>query len=1306
MNIAVEKSLKRCLKRKITFTLGMMVAFLITGNLGYAEEFNLQDLFNNVEGNILELSPENSYVTDKGTLTTIKNDLTINGNGVILKNRDDGSPNTNIVAAGHKLVINDLKNIRLLKGTDGEEVENVNIEFNNSSAKVINGSYNGDVTNDIKITVKNSTLFDNGYILASEKGNLGGDVGGNVYIDVLDSTIERMIVAGAYGGADISGNTNVYVKGTTEKGTVVEGEGIYGGGWTYDGAESVGEVKGTANVTIDGNVKSYIVAGGGFNSGTYNDKGTHTNKTNVVINGDEKSDITYVLGGGYTNWFAPNTVNESKVILNSGNIREAAIGGRYVNGETEDENKKFINRVEKGEITLSGADVTNIYGGGVSEAYSPQPSDGIIYYDRVYAKTEVGNSKITITDGNVENIYGGGKSLLESGDGEIGGTPDVNSSVENTEILISGGTIKNNVFAGGYADASGVEGVKSQVGTSNIEISGGVIEGSIYAGGHSENNGVAQVTGDSTIIVSGGEIKGSIYGTGLGENSEVLGNSILNIDGYKNSLETISGFDTITISQATDMKVNNIILGKDEILTNAGKITLGVDTDNSTLLTINGGTAINNGTIVVKSTQDVASNTAGKFESIGSIQISDKTAEELKDFNVSDLFTGEYTFTGMLKDKDGNGVLTSDDEVIENKVVITDLVNEVGNNNNGEANIGEGVSIVAGEKALDVASLNIYGDVTIKNNIDKGVEIENTPINISGDKKIVIGEKNVKADLTITSGVVNGNEGQVAIDFGDTDSVLNLNNTTVIGNIGGDITNGTIKTQETVVINGDVTAKDLNVQEGTTYLDGNMAIVTINIGTIEDQVTTFKAAMVNTEKSLELSSDSKFTQSGTINIGSDGDLILNIGADKSNAFSNTSLTSDSVVVKGDNNGATTDLVLTTDNLSGDSVTIGFGNNVTVGGNGSSVTAGTDSDIYVVADTDKELSGNKNEITLKYNTNLFKDNSILNNMNNAASYVSGYFSSDVATREKQLDTLYANNIYSETARAAYDMMKLNEESVLSLNADAKVGEWVVAGKVLYNKTEYDRTGTIGKYTSEIETSGLMAGLEYGVNESTSVGVAISGAYQDIDTNNGEADGKLFYLGVYGKKEIGKLKLTAGLGYQYGDYDADNKVASIASSESYDVNAYSAYLEGRYGIDLGDNVTFEPKLKLGYTFVDQDNVSDDYFRLSDSELSTFDAEIGADLVKTVALKSGRLDVRFGASYVRAFGDTDDKFTGSFAGSTGNFEVLGAELSEDTAKFDLGVEVSKDSGIFYNLGGTLRVGSDNTRDYGVKLGAGYKF
>lgn len=68
--------------------------------------------------------------------------------------------------------------------------------------------------------------------------------------------------------------------------------------------------------------------------------------------------------------------------------------------------------------------------------------------------------------------------------------------------------------------------------------------------------------------------------------------------------------------------------------------------------------------------------------------------------------------------------------------------------------------------------------------------------------------------------------------------------------------------------------------------------------------------------------------------------------------------------------------------------------------------------------------------------------------------------------------------------------------------------------------------------------------------------------------------------------------------------------------------------------------------------------------------------------------------------------DKFTGSFAGSTGSFDVLGAELSEDTAKFDLGVEVSKDNGVFYNLGGTLRVGSDNTRDYGVKLGAGYKF
>ena len=187
-------------------------------------------------------------------------------------------------------------------------------------------------------------------------------------------------------------------------------------------------------------------------------------------------------------------------------------------------------------------------------------------------------------------------------------------------------------------------------------------------------------------------------------------------------------------------------------------------------------------------------------------------------------------------------------------------------------------------------------------------------------------------------------------------------------------------------------------------------------------------------------------------------------------------------------------------------------------------------------------------------------------------------------------------------------------------------------------------------------------------------------------------------------LGNNKLTAGLGYQLDKFDADNEI--LGGRDEYDSNAFSAYVQAKHMFNLEDGLSFEPKAKLGYTYVDQDSVKDDYFGVKDAELSTVDAEVGFDLVKTVQLQKSKLDVTFGASYVRAMGDTDNKFTGSFVGDNGTFDVLGAELAENTIKANLTAEVTRENGFFYNAGVTYRFGSDNTEDYGANVGVGYSF
>ena len=285
--------------------------------------------------------------------------------------------------------------------------------------------------------------------------------------------------------------------------------------------------------------------------------------------------------------------------------------------------------------------------------------------------------------------------------------------------------------------------------------------------------------------------------------------------------------------------------------------------------------------------------------------------------------------------------------------------------------------------------------------------------------------------------------------------------------------------------------------------------------------------------------------------------------------------------------------------------------------------------------------------------------------------------------------------------------MNEEAVLSLARKSEVGKWTAEGKALYSKDEYDRNGTVGDYSSEIESTGLMAAFGYGLNETTTAGVAFSGVKQDVDTDGGSADADLFYLGLYGNKVVGNYDFTAGLGYQFGEYEADNNILGT-TGDKYDSKALSGYVQGRYTADLGDGLSLQPRARLGYTYVEQDDTRDSYFGVSDAEISTFDAEFGLDTVKSIQLEKSKVDVKFGVSYVRTMGDTDDEFTGRFYGATASegFDVLGAELAENVVKFNLGAEVTNENGFFYNGGLTYEFGSDDTEAYGVTAGVGYKF
>ena len=919
------------------------------------------------------------------------------------------------------------------------------------------------------------------------------------------------------------------------------------------------------------------------------------------------------------------------------------------------------------------------------------------------------NSPITLVENNGTIKITEEKNLKDSGSTAIFLQEEKNSGNEHIKKLVNNGIIS--VTHTGNKSIMGVQ----LLGNAKIvnNASGKIyVDSTVNSGLYAPKGVYARITGlytdvDNYVVENKGIIEVEVVTKNISEKTDIA--SAIRIENKGSRIIKSLNEGVLKVTADKNTKVNVVYLATEKVnFENTGTITLeGGNNDSVAISAIADSEVKNSGVIEITSNGKVVRGNksfAGKVTNTGIIKITDKIVKDLENIDANSLFinisSDKLTNTGMLVDKNGIAVGREGDLVID-KEVSSSVINELGKNE-GKVILTDNAEIKAGTETINVGALELRGDVKVTG--DNPVKIEDTTINLDKNGKLSIEDKST---LSIKGNNINKSEKGTAIALGD-GSTLSLDGVTVINGAIGDAENkGTVEAKNTT-INGNIASANFNVIGGTkeevntTTINGEIAVGAITVGGTFKSKSNIAGDKVVTDK-LVLSSDSKFTNTtgSTLTINKNGQVFLGIDKDGKNAFKNT--TEASVTVKGDGETGTTDLVLETGNLSGDNIKVEFGNNITF----TTTTVGTDSKIYVVDKNKAELNGTNKDVIVSYNTKLYEDNTVLNNVNNAAKVISNLFSNDVAEREVQLDKIYSSNIYSETVKAAYDTVKMNEEAVLSLARKSEVGKWTAEGKALYSKDEYDRNGTVGDYSSEIESTGLMAAFGYGLNETTTAGVAFSGVKQDVDTDGGSADADLFYLGLYGNKVYGNYDFTAGLGYQFGEYEADNNILGT-TGDKYDSKALSGYVQGRYTADLGDGLSLQPRVRLGYTYLEQDDARDSYFGVSDAEISTFDAEFGLDTVKSIQLEKSKVDVKFGVSYVRTMGDTDDEFTGRFYGTTASekFNVLGAELAENVVKFNLGAEVTNENGFFYNGGLTYEFGSNDTDAYGVTVGVGYRF
>ena len=402
-----------------------------------------------------------------------------------------------------------------------------------------------------------ATITVNGGTIGTE--NQGGETYGNIYGAGKGNTTN--VRSGL-----IQGNTNINI------GKVVDTEGavvctptilhnIYGGGahgsvgtFTYDASDNITNriSGGTATITINGGTIGYDGHNNGmiFGSsrgdidapGTIYDKVAWVYDTHVIIG--MENDATSgprIWGSVYGSGENGHTYHDAEVTIKSGTIG--------------DPTTYFENR-------------GNVYGGGCgTDKYYSNPSgvenphDGNGNKYNHIAGIVQGNARVTINGGSVaNNVYGAGSMGKVGGDtfvtintdGSVGvdGTHDDGnvygaargelnldtdydySSVTNTTVTISKGTVKGNVFGGGKAGI-----VKGSVA---VNVTGGHVINDVYGGGalaHTNmGNWVNSTLGtayNTTLNLTGGVI-GNVYGGGLGDadhEANVYGNVLVTVNG-------------------------------------------------------------------------------------------------------------------------------------------------------------------------------------------------------------------------------------------------------------------------------------------------------------------------------------------------------------------------------------------------------------------------------------------------------------------------------------------------------------------------------------------------------------------------------------------------------------------------------------------------------------------------------------------------------------------------------------------------------------------------------------------------------
>ena len=1261
-------------------------------------------IINSLKTGILIETKENTQAKLGLTSTTVNGNIVINNGTLVLNDKNNkingtiqGDGNSDTIGLGYAITDTDLTS---LKGILNSTIENLQLSNDTNIVNVkelgFNGKYIGGSGADTFIVDGANYTIDGGAgtdTLKLTKGYTGAvsDFSGVTNIETLQlgNGSNELNIENTNGFTTIKG-------GATESNKFITTKSIAEGALTL--------ISGANSTLYLNNINNAIDFKGKLEGTDWNIQINNLSTDKLItlsnLNGVAKtlSVDTAVAGETETN----NLVN----LLNSSGITYAAL----VNGGSQNDNLLFKNTTLNSKSTFSINQYDSVtMQGKVSGQYAFRPLGTFTPTVKVDSTTKFGkNTKVTSVD--YEGKESGVNFQVTRGALNLGSLKYENGKLvyEGANPFVDGYkyTINGNVQLGfeGLTDLKPDQELTLDKRNDNIKVNGSITIPSFlkYQGGafvvkswnemnpYGNSNNFLETTYNNML-------------SNYGKNEAITG--ALNTwskDALVNYITTggINQYDfTLTLDgktyQNTLLTGDNSNISKDfKITGSSGSITFqNIATSKGLTLATTGGTV--NLTDGVSIGGDINFGESSNVNLNVNAYYAGGTASTIKNIlgngNDSNIKLTHVNITG----DSSNGKIdlgAGTDTLTLNNVGVNSITGS--GKNTLELNQGSNVGTISlsKDKAAKISLMLLDVDSSIDNNItvNDGATVGTIDLSSAGNSSVTLNSGKI-TNVKFGSGndMLTYNGGNISsVDFGAGDNVLNVR---------ADL---------------DLSNTKISVAEGGTVRNTlNVGKISVRSTTVKDYLTLsgdFSAfSNINIEGATKLESSSKLAEGTNINLGSNT-LIAGINIENGTA---------KTVLSGANLEAGENSKLIIDTMKADSNTTISLDGITGIENVSKVDTNTIAHIIKEnADGTYSVEANKNLISGEGN-NLA--NGIISSDNGE-----GLFG-DITDKEAQVqlltditkDMMYSSP-YAYSSIVSRKTAEMINNAVMNFDLKADKNQWLAYGSLLGSGKEIqDYYSGVNNTTSNINTDiyGAYVQAEYGYTDNTALGFVVGANKSDSDIAKSSLDGKGMYLGGYVKHNYSdNLQIIGGLAYQYNSYESDrvagNSNKTLTYSEKYNDDTITGFVGGKYEYKLSETLTLQPNAKLNITHIMQDGVTESNkeasLKTNSKNFTNIGTEIGADLVKTINVQNGKVDLKVGTSLTYLITGADKETMGAnLISDNTKFDIKTPEQDKTNVKFKVGAQYEKESGVLYNVEGSY-ITSSKEKEWVVGAGIGYRF